>query len=698
MVSWDEIYECTKTCGSICYANDVTTVWSISTLTESYTRTYIENEPPPITLPNCTIPFDECLELQTSYASAMTSFDSMGLEYAGYHQEPVSPYCSACISTGCFFNGAFAMSLYYWPATSSVSRDYCTSAPAGGWASNYAPDLNHTYIPTTTGPYAVVDGVTMYEGNVYISYWEPQAYDNCQSSIPRRNSENNRIITVASDALHSIRSYPDMFAPWPIKWDIIPWSLNYDDFNEPVPWSAYSGQQQCAQLTMGVSNNCSYVVKPGEFWPHMMMPPQIRNLDPAWSTCRFEDFAVFDPPVALKPANNMFSSSQVTPTAGGEVRPIVTPPTPGQPGGGGMPVVTPGPKPHTPNADLGQDQLPPLQPPQAPSNDGPTATQGGRPDIPAVVPRPMVTIGSSVLVVDPSTGLVIRTGITVRSNDPPATVDGSTFSIGSSGVIVADGRSTTTFSIPQANPKSLVVTIGSSVLPVSLPGQVIIKPGVTLRPGERPVTIDGTTISIGGSGVVMVDSKGVSTTKTIPAVAFETPAITIGPSVVPFDASGGLIIRAGQTLRPGDPPLAISGTTYSIGVSGITVIDTEGTSTIPIPVSREYITVGSLTYTMMNGQLVIGPGITLSGPGGMVNIKGTTIMLKSGSVEIVSKSETTVVGLKSKMHDRVTSSIETAKDGTADELRETGGKKGGAAGITRYTRWSISVFLLGLVI
>ncbi|KAF2833651.1 hypothetical protein CC86DRAFT_12730 [Ophiobolus disseminans] len=661
-----ELYECTSTCGNICYANNVTTIISHSKFTQSETRTYYKNEPFPITTPNCTIPFKECLGLQTSYASAMTSFNSMGDEYAAYNQEPVRPYCSACVSTSCYFNGMFAMSLYYWPPTSTTSRDYCTSEPVGGRASKYAPDVNHTYVPTTTGPYAVVDGVTMYQGNVYVSYWEPQVYDNCHTSISRRNPESHRIITVASDALYSIRKYPDTFALPPVKWDLIPWPFNFDDFHEPVPWSAYSGQETCAKQDNGVPRDCGHVVKPNEYWPYVLMPPQIRDLDPAWASCNYNEYAVFDPPIALKPVD-MFSSSQATPTAGGEARPIVTPPAPGQPGGGGFPVVTPRPG------------GPPLQAPQAPSNYLPDPTQSRSPAVSVDVPRPVVTIGSSVIPVDPSSGLVIRPGVTIKPGDPPTVIDGTTFSFGSTGVVVADGKGTTTFAVPAANPQVPVVTVGSSVFPIDSPGRVIIRPGVTLKAGERPVVIDGTIMYVGPSGVVMIDETGSASTIPIPAVAFETPAITIGPSVVPFDASGGLIVRAGQTLRPGDPAIAIGGTTYSIGLFGVTIIDNQGTSTIPFPMLKEYITVGAQTYTMINGNLVMGPGLTLSGPGGMIIMAGTTVMLKSESVEIVGKSGTSIVPLKSKIHGSLPSSGGLSRGGAIEQAKETGKKESVAA-------------------
>jgi hypothetical protein len=195
----------------------------------------------------------------------------------------------------------------------------------------------------------------------------------------------------------------------------------------------------------------------------------------------------------------------------------------------------------------------------------------------------------------------------------------------------------------------------------------------------------------------MVDKKGTSTIP-VPAIAAETPPITIGPSVVPFDATGGLIIRAGQTLRAGDSPIAISGTTYSIGASAIVIIDHSGTSTIPLPVSKEYITVGSHTYTMVNGKLIMGDRLTLSGAGGMVIFAGTTIMLKSGSVVVVSKEGTSVVPVKSKAGGSKADEAnvtEVEKDG---DVVPTAKAEASAASLSVGFVWSLVLLFLALVI
>lgn len=671
-----ELYECTQTCGTICYANNVTTVVSTSISTMVLDGTYVDNPPFPTPLPNCTIPFDECLDLQTSYSSAVTSYSSMDLGCQAYQMEPVRPYCSACVSTTCSFNGMFGMNLYYWPATTSVSRDYCASEPAGGWASTHVPDVNNTYVPITTGTYAVVDGITMYQGNVYIAFDQPQVQDNCNARVPRKDPDGKNVITIASDALHSIRKYPDYLATFPIKWDLTPWPVNYDDFNPPTPWSAYSGMWECVKRGQGNADPCS-IVRPDSYHPYMMMPPQIRDLDPNWANCKFDEYASFDPPIALHPAD-MFSSSP-TPTPVTEVKPEKTPATPGQSGGGGIPVATPGPgQPQSPGSEHTSDHSPGAQPSQGPSDNKPKPSQDPRPTAPTAVSQSVITIGPTAIPIDSSGGLIIESGVTLRPGDPATAIDGTTVSVGSSGAVIVDSKGTSTIAISAGNSPPRAITVGSSVLPVDTSGGLVIKPGTTLRAGDPPVTISGTTLSLGPSGLVMMDA-GMTSTVPLPVAQNPRAVITMGSSLIPMDSAGGLIIGPGRTLHLSDPPIVIDGMTYSIGVSGLVVISARGTSTIAIPTESQLITVGSNTYTLANGQLVMGDKLTLSGPGGMAIIAGTTVLLKSESVVVMSQGSTSTIPIKSKLHGTRTNSAGVEETGSPDVKGATSPKKKSAA-------------------
>lgn len=135
------IYNCTRTCGTICYAGPTTLNISTTTVYSTYPVTYTTGAIYPSPSPNCTIGTSDCLSLQTSFSSASSSWYNLSDAQQSATPSPIQPSCSACISTGCTFAHA-GMSLYYWPVTATVSRDYCADDPVGGPATTGLPDPN----------------------------------------------------------------------------------------------------------------------------------------------------------------------------------------------------------------------------------------------------------------------------------------------------------------------------------------------------------------------------------------------------------------------------------------------------------------------------------------------------------------------------------------------------------------------------
>ncbi|KAH7392472.1 hypothetical protein DE146DRAFT_758190 [Phaeosphaeria sp. MPI-PUGE-AT-0046c] len=643
-------------CGTICYAGPTTVTSQTTTIYEEYPVTWTSGLKYPSPSPNCSIGFSGCLSLLTSYTSAFSEYwYGSWASIRSLTTMPVRPSCSACVSTGCTFAHA-GMSLYYWPVTANVSRDYCAWDPVGGRATTNLPNPNTTYTPITTGPYAVVDGITMFPGNVYLSLMEPHVIDNCGTQISRKSPGPN-IVTIASSELYSVRKYPH---------NLIPWSVNYDDFNEPTPWSAYYGGQYCA-------NNrplCSVVFQ-HEYYPVMVMPPEIRNLDPNWATCAFDKYGIFDPPIALQSIGNFLSSAaSATPTPIDPV-PVVTPTPakPGQPGGGGVPVVTPPPtsdpqsppgnnnpapnNPQDPQGPPGNDNPSPNDPPSnnhpnpapgqipAPNpNPNPTGSPNNSPGNPA---PPVVTVGPTVIPIDPTGGVVINPGITLTPGGVPVVISSTTFSVGNAGLTIISPSTST--QIPFGN-GPVTVPLGPGNAPLTLnPGGSVIVGGTTLRPGAPPVTVDGTTMSVGPSGIVLIDPSGAISTIPIPAGDPSTPQVlTIGKSAYTY-INDALSLAPGITLHFGDPAATISGTAYSIGPSGLIIIGPAGTSTIPISLTTQVITLGGHTYTMHNGNLVLGPGTTIRLGDPAVTVDGTTFSVGPTGVVVLSSGGGTTVAV-----------------------------------------------------
>src|SRR5205814_5610289 len=70
-----------------------------------------------------------------------------------------------------------------------------------------------------------------------------------------------------------------------------------------------------------------------------------------------------------------------------------------------------------------------------------------------------------------------------------------------------------------------------------------------------------------------------------------------------------------------------------------------GTSTIPISLTAQVITVGGHTYTMYNSGLVLGPGTTI-GPGDpAVTVDGTTFSVGPTGVVVLSSGGRTTVAV-----------------------------------------------------
>ncbi|KAF2635922.1 hypothetical protein P280DRAFT_167368 [Massarina eburnea CBS 473.64] len=125
------LFSCTRNCSTICYAGPTTVTKSTTVLFTTSTRTWTSSFNYPSPSPNCTIPFNDCLSLKSTYTTSFSSWLSLPADQRSITSSPRNPSCSACVRTSCTFAHA-GMSLYFWPVTTSVSRDYCAWTPIGG--------------------------------------------------------------------------------------------------------------------------------------------------------------------------------------------------------------------------------------------------------------------------------------------------------------------------------------------------------------------------------------------------------------------------------------------------------------------------------------------------------------------------------------------------------------------------------------
>jgi len=416
----------------------------------------------------------------------------------------------------------------------------CARAPTTNWATAIFT-ANTTYVPTTTGPYAVVNGITMYQGNVYLSLVDdPSAIDNCGNVVRRVSNNKANILTIASTDLYSNRK-PRPGYPHEAR----AWTVDYADFIEPVPFSAYTGNHWCANnfvyCTIAYANN---------YRPWIHMPPELARLDPAWANCAINMYGLYDPPIALRSVGALYPSSTL---GGGPVSsvnpvPVATKATPGQTGNNGNPAPT-----QQPHHNPPEHNTPGNPDGNKPPSDNPNPGQGKENPNAA----PSVPPADSAVIPDPTRDLEVDPRTTVTPGGPAITRGSTALSLGNDGLmIVAPGTSTW-------------IPFSSSAVPITLG--------------------DGTTMTFHPNVGLVLGGK---TTVPFPTGGSHS-IVTIAGS--PFTMSNGaLVLSPGTTLTSGDPALTISGTTLSIGPSGLVVI--EPTRTVPVQT-------GGGNYTTATGEM-----------------------------------------------------------------------------------------------
>lgn len=242
---------------------------------------------PPLTTPPC---------LNQSAAASSASFNSM--IYG----------CGKCTVYG------EGVQLVYWPVPTTVSRDMCASTPTAN-LTHYGPSAVITayagksvgdngasggslqgYNAADSGKETIVaDGHVFTSGTAYISISTVYAMDRCNRY--HGTPVNDAILAMSSQSVLSLRYSQDHFQRLMETDKITGYPVNYADFNTPIPWSAWNGQNQCLGPQANVY--CSVIVE-DDFRPQLAIPPQITELSPDFQDCQLFYNGLWDPPRALK--------------------------------------------------------------------------------------------------------------------------------------------------------------------------------------------------------------------------------------------------------------------------------------------------------------------------------------------------------------------------------------------------------------
>ncbi|KAI9878889.1 MAG: hypothetical protein M1830_010245 [Pleopsidium flavum] len=204
---------------------------------------------------------------------------------------------------------------------------------------------------------------------------------------------------------------------------------------------------------------------------------------------------------------------------------------------------------------------------------------------------------------------VIIDSHTVLAGDSPITVSGRPVSLGSAGLVVG----TVTYNLPPSSSglRQLPVTTIDGHTIQSRPGGAIAVDGMSLSAGGPPITVSGTPVSLGSEGLVV----GTATYTLSPSLAGseESPIATIDGQTIQSGPDGAIKID-GMSLSAGGPPITISGTPISLGLSSLAI----GTNVVPLPTSSNG---GGLGEIILSGLGPVGPTVTSTSANSSVNVQ-----------------------------------------------------------------------------
>ncbi|KAK5119898.1 hypothetical protein LTR85_007224 [Meristemomyces frigidus] len=418
--------------------------------------------------------------------------------------------------------------LVYFLEPTKVSRDMCASTPHA--RETYYGDgaVIEAYAGTAYGrnasgsgkETAVVGQNTFTSGTAYISIATVYAQDRCSST--RGTPVYNAILAMNSQSVLSLRYSQDHF-----KWAMVTatqtgFPVSYADFNKPIPWSAWNGQAPCNNAFGGYY--CD-VIYEDDYTPQLAIPPEINQLNSEWSDCQLWYGGLYDPPLALQPAESI-----ALPTAPGH-RPASSTAQPSSTAA--APTVAPTVAPTAlPDVNGNTQSASPIQTgtetTSSEYSELPAATRTtGRTEETSQSDRPVATPGGSAHVFTENgnvwtasvCGAYACIGtVTVTADQPAQTLpNGVIASYGSKGLVIQGSTTITAPSLTQDNeipgpsrhPGGVIQTVVTiAAQPITIQrqdggdGTVLVGSG-TLVPGGTATTLpDGEVLSAGDGGLV----------------------------------------------------------------------------------------------------------------------------------------------------------------------------------------------------
>lgn len=144
---------------------------------------------------------------------------------------------------------------------------------------------------------AIYKNITLTSPTVYIEFQTAYAINACGTTVGKPHP--GAILALDPKSLKSVLGNYDRYevtlsgssTSTGYMWSY----FNFRDLSGFVPPSAYAAQPSC------IVDGC-YTIYNDEYRPVLVVPSEIRALDPAWKTCGLDWQGLWDPPKTLKPA------------------------------------------------------------------------------------------------------------------------------------------------------------------------------------------------------------------------------------------------------------------------------------------------------------------------------------------------------------------------------------------------------------
>ncbi|KAK5107369.1 hypothetical protein LTR62_001349 [Meristemomyces frigidus] len=666
--------------------------------------------------PSCSIAQGDCTSMWSLYKSASSSYDAFVSSF----------FATDTASTG--VPGGITVAM---PECSTDALPTTTGASCGA-CTLYGGSVQLLYFPHVpdSGPYVVSGGHTFYQNKAYISFQTAYASNTCGAI---GSSYAGGIVGLPSSQVYSVSGYHFELYDYAYQ-------VNFADFNDPIPASAYLAMYQCSEggnngilgppnkvnnMTMDTCNRGDYLIYDPLYAPQLAVPPQFRDLDPAWSNCLLSLDALWDPPKALQPASAVAAVTTPIPaaTTTTTASPVQTAQTPATTTAAATITSIPSPLPESKSSQSSSvphsSTLPSSQPsqpvigssqPAASQNPASSSTQPVRSSSNSqVAPAPQSSVatsqpagGNSVSPplssasqsVDPAgviasvlAGSSITSSKSVSASDPSVATtsqhssveSASTGASGGSNIVVPPSAASA------ADPGTTVVTVGSSTYKVATQANSEGSSAVVVAAGSSTVTlVAGQATSIGGqpvsapsSGGAVIGSSGAAAT--VAPQTSSSPAISVVVQTNAQGSSAVIVAISGSsvTLAPGGTT-KIGGQAVSAPSSGGAVIGTGSSATTIVAASQasQSISVEAHTNSQGSSVVVIAQGastVTLI-PGQTAEIGGEAVSApSSGGAVIGSGTAATTIAASVQSSQSFAVAAQTNSQGSSAVVIAVGG-------------------------